>query len=383
MSKGLGLNYTNGLNNHLDYTAMLTGSFSNYPYKDGTTAGKEHLLLELDASIRGKMLTSDHAVVPYLQAGIGGSLYQSTVGVILPAGMGIQVRSMPDAYLLINAQYRIGLTPRSSDHFFYGIGLAGSISKRKAPVKTRPAAINTTLAVLVDYDTDDDGVPDSVDACPLQKGMIALKGCSDADGDGIVDNEDRCPLQPGVARYQGCPIPDSDGDGIHDELDKCPTEKGLAIHQGCPDRDGDGIPDANDLCPDKPGLPDNNGCPLVSKKIVEQLKRAAQQIQFATGSARLVPTSFKAIDEVVALLQQDSLLLLTIEGHTDNTGQPAANQLLSEQRAQTVYAYLVAHSISRNRLVAHGYGQTRPVTTNDTAAGRQQNRRVVLILRYP
>lgn len=382
MINGLGINYVNGINRHFDYTAMLTGSFPDNPYKDGTTAGKGHLLLELDASVRGKMFTSDHVLVPYLQAGIGGSIYQSQVGAFIPAGLGMQVRFMPDAYVLVNAQYRIGITHRSSDHFFYSIGLAGSISKRKAPVKIKQTVPPAPVAVFIDYDADDDGVPDSTDACPQQKGLAALQGCPDSDGDGIPDKDDDCPYQTGTAQYRGCPVPDTDGDGVNDELDKCPTQKGLALLQGCPDRDGDGIPDAEDRCPDQAGLAGNGGCPVVSMVTKERLSRAAQQIRFATGSATLLPASFKALNEVAALLQDDKLLHLTIEGHTDNIGIPSANQLLSEQRAQAVLTYINKKGVSVDRIVTRGYGQTQPIATNTTSTGRQLNRRVVLTVGY-
>ena len=118
-------------------------------------------------------------------------------------------------------------------------------------------------------DSDNDGVPDAQDLCPLQAGTA--RGCPDADQDGVPDAQDLCPKQAGTAR--GCP--DADQDGVPDAQDLCPNakpgEKPDAAKQGCPlDSDQDGIPDAEDLCPNaKPGEkpdPTQKGCPADEDK---------------------------------------------------------------------------------------------------------------------
>jgi len=82
------------------------------------------------------------------------------------------------------------------------------------------------------------------------------------------------------------------------------------------------------------------------------------------------------------MLAAHAELALTIEGHTDNTGSAAANQTLSEQRAAAVKQYLVAHyGVDAARLDAKGFGASKPVASNDTPEGRQQNRRVELVKR--
>lgn len=106
---------------------------------------------------------------------------------------------------------------------------------------------------------------------------------------------------------------------------------------------------------------------------------ATQGILFDTGSARLRPESTPTLEEITDMLKQHADLKLTIEGHTDNVGQAAANQALSEQRAAAVVAYLTQQGIDASRLEAKGLGDTKPVASNDTPEGRQQNRRVVLV----
>jgi OmpA-OmpF porin, OOP family len=105
-----------------------------------------------------------------------------------------------------------------------------------------------------------------------------------------------------------------------------------------------------------------------------------QGILFDTGSDRIRPESTPTLKEIGEMLRQHSSLRLRIEGHTDNVGQAAANQSLSEKRAAAVRQHLVSsYGIDAGRLEAVGKGQTEPAASNDTPEGRQNNRRVVLV----
>lgn len=236
---------------------------------------------------------------------------------------------------------------------------------------------HTTDTLLVTKDRDGDGIVDDKDECPDVPGLLALNGCPDQDGDGIPDYKDSCVTVPGVAKYNGCPIPDRDGDGINDDEDKCPDVPGLARYQGCPitDRDNDGVNDEEDKCPDVPGTVANFGCPEIKADVIEKFKKAAGKIYFATGKFTVLAKSFPALNIVVAELKKDSTLRLEIQGHTDNVGKPANNMILSDKRAASVKAYLVKKGIDPTRLKSHGYGDSKPVQPNKTAAGRAKNRR--------
>lgn len=100
-------------------------------------------------------------------------------------------------------------------------------------------------------------------------------------------------------------------------------------------------------------------------------------IPFATGSATLGEGAAAILDQVAAALTQYGSVRVVVEGHTDNTGDAAANQQLSEQRAQSVMRYLTEKGIAAARMTAVGYGQTRPRADNGTEEGKAQNRRVV------
>jgi outer membrane protein OmpA-like peptidoglycan-associated protein len=233
-------------------------------------------------------------------------------------------------------------------------------------------------------DRDNDGVLDTEDKCPDVAGSAKYQGCPipDTDGDGLNDELDKCPAVAGTAKYQGCPIPDTDGDGINDEKDKCATIKGLARYQGCPipDSDKDGVNDEDDKCPNVAGPESNQGCPEIEKAVIEKVNFAAKNIEYATGSAKLLPSSNKSLNEIAALMSADQSLKLEISGHSDNTGSIEKNKELSAQRATSVKEYIVSKGIDRTRINAIGYGSEKPIADNNTAAGRAKNRRTEMVV---
>ena len=234
-------------------------------------------------------------------------------------------------------------------------------------------------------DKDGDGIADKNDKCPDQPGLLKNNGCPEAgdkDKDGVADASDKCPDQFGLARYNGCPVPDTDKDGINDEEDKCPAVAGYARYAGCPvpDKDGDGVNDEEDKCPDVKGTKDNNGCPAIKKEIIEKVNYAARRIQFAYTKATLVGSSYKVLDEVAKILNDNPELNLSVEGHTSNAGVPEMNMKLSQKRADNTKAYLVLKGINSKRLTAKGFGQTKPLNNGSTEAEKAKNRRVELKL---
>jgi len=261
------------------------------------------------------------------------------------------------------------ITSKVNDRGFQ-VGLGWAFRHKPAPVVVAPPP------PPVIPDTDGDGIFDNVDKCPTVAGLAKYDGCPipDTDKDGINDEQDKCPTVPGIAKYNGCPIPDTDGDGINDEEDKCPTEKGVAEYQGCPvpDQDKDGIPDAQDKCPTIAGLPENNGCP----NFMTQYKFESRLIQFPTGSSTLTTKDKTELDKLVKLMNDYPTVKISIDGHTDNVGKPAANQTLSEKRAASCKNYLVKKGVSADRITSAGHGQDEPIADNKTAAGRKTNRRV-------
>ncbi|MEQ1552654.1 MAG: OmpA family protein [Ferruginibacter sp.] len=100
-----------------------------------------------------------------------------------------------------------------------------------------------------------------------------------------------------------------------------------------------------------------------------------EDVNFETGKAILKPESFPVLDELVALLVRKEDERIEIGGHTDNVGKAPKNMLLSLDRAKSVMQYVISKGIEQGRLTAKGYGMTKPVVSNKTAAGRAINRR--------
>ncbi len=127
-------------------------------------------------------------------------------------------------------------------------------------------------------------------------------------------------------------------------------------------------------------IPEGSAYNLVNKtielyNIKVGSKIALRNVFFDTGKSDIRPESNAELDRLVQLLKDVPTLKIELSGHTDNTGSASANVSLSQARAEAVVNYLVMKGIAKNRLVAKGYGQDRPVDTNDTSDGRQNNRR--------
>ncbi len=105
-----------------------------------------------------------------------------------------------------------------------------------------------------------------------------------------------------------------------------------------------------------------------------------RNVFFETGSAALLSESTNELDRLTALLTETPGLHIQISGHTDNVGDESSNQMLSENRAKAVYDYLIQHGIPAARLRYKGFGETKPVDTNDTPEGRARNRRTEFIV---
>ena len=127
-------------------------------------------------------------------------------------------------------------------------------------------------------------------------------------------------------------------------------------------------------------IPSGSGDNLVNKvielkNIAIGSKIALRNVFFDTGKSTLRMESNGELDRIVKLLKDVPTLKIEISGHTDNTGSAAINETLSQQRAEAVVTYLKNKGIAPTRLTAKGYGASKPVNSNSSDEGRQQNRR--------
>lgn len=240
-------------------------------------------------------------------------------------------------------------------------------------------AVPTRRVARVVAEVDPDVETETAVAGPVVDTVVSEPVPMDADGDGVFDDRDLCPRTPSGTAVdgKGCTLPpaDADGDGVPDVTDLCPdTPKGTPVtSRGCPaDSDDDGVIDAVDACPNTPtrAIIDATGCPRVKLKLV------LVGVNFRKGSAQLLAESMGPLNDVAAALRADQGAIVEIAGHTDDDGSPERNLRLSLQRARTVRSYLMARGVQGDRMLARGYGDTRPVATNATPEGQARNRRV-------
>lgn len=282
--------------------------------------------------------------------------------------------------------FALGGTPRDTD----GDGV---------PDK-RDTCADTPKGAKVDangcpIDSDGDKVFDGLDACEgtPRGATVDARGCpSDADGDGVFDGIDQCADTPKGATVdaRGCPS-DSDGDAVLDGIDQCPnTPKGATVDdKGCPkDSDGDGVWDGLDKCPEtSAGLKvDADGCPImVTEKETELLDTGMirlQDVNFETNKADLLPESLPTLDAVGTILKKWPELRIEIGGHTDQRGSAAANQKLSQARAESVHRYLTGKvpELAASPLVVRGYGESRLLSAANNELSWAKNRRVEFVV---
>jgi len=244
-------------------------------------------------------------------------------------------------------------------------------------------------------DSDGDKVWDGLDQCANTPhgAVVDARGCpTDADLDAVADGIDRCADTPRGATVDssGCPR-DTDGDGVFDGLDQCAdTPRGAMVDSlGCPtDSDGDSVPNGVDRCPDTaPGLRvDATGCPIeVIEREIELMDTGMirlQGVNFETGKATLTQESLPALDVVCQVLSKWPELRIEVGGHTDARGTNAANQSLSQRRADAVLDYLHSKfpTLKPEQYSAKGYGESKPIASNTSAEGMARNRRVEFVV---
>lgn len=177
---------------------------------------------------------------------------------------------------------------------------------------------------------------------------------------------------------------DADGDGIKDDKDQCPEEPedkdDYEDEDGCPDNDNDSdsFLDADDACPNEPETKNNfseDGCP---DRIQIEGSRITtfESVYFGTNSDNILSRSHPMLRDLAEFMKANPNVRVRVEGHTDNQGNPDGNLDLSKRRAAAVKVFLVEEGVKPSQLESEGYGETRPIESNETPAGRSKNRRV-------
>ncbi len=323
------------------------------PTKNEVTGNsKDDLTYSLNGTYH--FLLSNPVFQPYLTAGLAGD-YIENISLNGPnAGIGAQVFLADGIALRPEVRYINLLNAR--EECVVSLGLTFLLGKAEK-AKPAPAAAAERKPPPV----------------AEQKPAPVVAAPGDSDNDGVADDLDKCPNTPAGVKVDsnGCPL-DSDNDGVADYLDKCPdTPAGAKVDSnGCPlDSDRDGVPDYLDKCPDTPGgaQVDKNGC-------VESI---TLKVHFDAAKSIVKKEYLGEIEKLANYLKQYPDVKMEIEGHTDNLGNAQKNQVLSQERADAIKNILVEqYHIDSARLSAKGYGSARPLASNKTKEGREQNRRV-------
>nr|WP_283649063.1 OmpA family protein [Alteromonas macleodii] len=215
-------------------------------------------------------------------------------------------------------------------------------------------------------------------AIPFGKGTPAAP--KDSDNDGVVDSKDQCPMTPAGVRVDanGCSI-DDDNDGVLNNVDQCPnTPAGTKVDAtGCAikDSDNDGVVDSKDMCPDTPAgvKVDAKGCTVFDEETVEITLR----VLFDNESAVVKMPKDPEISEFAEFMKQYPSTTAVIEGHTSAPGSEAYNMDLSKRRAANFKEVMVdMYGIEGSRLETIGYGETQLLDKGKNAEAHRVNRRI-------
>ena len=321
---------------------------------------------------------------PFLYAGVGENWVGSKDGISVNVGAGFNAWVSDHVGINFTSGYKKVNTPVDFEMFQHSIGLTwkfGNSDTDADGIRDRDDDCPGVFGLAEfngcpDTDADNDGVTDCCDKCPDVAGLKEFDGCPDTDADGIPDMKDKCPEVAGLKELHGCP--DADGDGVTDKDDACPNVPGPKTNAGCPfkDTDEDGVIDLIDRCVEIPGPASNDGCPVdPSSEVMDELNRYGRTILFDTGKATFKSEAISTLESMVTILKDYPETNFVVAGHTDSVGTDRSNQLLSERRASAVRDYLVSKGINPLRLTYVGYGESRPVDSNDTVSGRANNRR--------
>ena len=280
--------------------------------------------IALDFALQAKYDNGHNFVVPFISAGMGFELYDRGLELGAPIGGGLNFRIKPKVFITLATQYRLPLTKTSPEGFCHSLGVIVNLRQKetneKPFVSKLPVQKTNSLEQYALLEAQAQAQKEAEILEKIQKEAEAKEAAE---------------LTARVAAAQA-------------EADE--RAKMAAI------------------------------TPIeVSTEVQEVLDFALKGVQFETGSAQLTQSSYAILDELATTLEKNPTLKISIEGHTDRTGNESINIKLSEARAKACKTYLTSKGVNAERLKESGFGSTRPVSDNDTPEGRTLNRRVEFI----
>jgi outer membrane protein OmpA-like peptidoglycan-associated protein len=251
---------------------------------------------------------------------------------------------------------------------------------------------------------------DENDVCPNYAGPKELDGCPDYDGDLVPDHRDACPEVPGEEAYHGCkegyPSLDPENrekykivvpekqvykDANEKIVRKTTTtttttqapstqQSSSTIRRSTTTTSSTSNGQRSTSSVSTGTRTSSSSSSSVSSEVRGVFDEALTGIKFNSSKATLKKSSYATLNKVVRILSINKDLNVSINGHTDSTGDPVKNKSLSLARANSVKKFLMSRGIAENRLKTIGHGIEKPIADNSTPQGRELNRRVEFVV---
>lgn len=312
----LGFNQTNTFFDQIELGFLRSIEDVNYQNVANRDTGISRIFTNI---VKEYKLSSNYSLYALVGAGVeifDDEFADNENGLFGNYGVGLKMKFFGDTSLKIDLRHLIE-TDNGDNTLLYNVGLAIPFGEI-----SKPAPVVTKVEQPI------------------------VETPKDSDADGIIDINDKCPntFKGAKVDMNGCEL-DDDKDGVVNRLDKCPnTIAGAKV--------------------------DTNGCMVLVNL----------NINFDTNSAEIKPAYDSKLEAFANMMNTNTMLKATIEAHTDSVGNENYNQKLSEKRAASTVEALKALNVDTSRLKAIGYGETQPISSNDTAQGRAENRRVTAII---
>jgi outer membrane protein OmpA-like peptidoglycan-associated protein len=357
--QGVEIGYAHGLNKYLDlYVPMRLG----VPiFKSGNIIQQGSL--GFDPSIVGKY-DNGGKIVPYASLGFSGENIANTWNWGTLVGGGLNFRIADNTFLNVGTGFRRSFTAQRNS-WQHSLGLimpvGGAGLDAEPKISAKQQAINDAAAARL-----------AAEAAAKAQAEAALKAAADAAAAEKAKMEAEAQAQAEKLRMEAEAKIKAEKEKVRMEAEaRAQAEKAQLEAEARKKAAVTPPPTVVTTTTTTTQAP-----VVLTQKEQEVMTYAMQGVQFETGSAQLVKSSYTVLDNVVSVLKGNSQLRLSINGHTDRTGNESANVKLSQSRANACMAYLVSKGISLSRLTAKGYGSSQPVSDNSTAEGRKMNRRV-------
>jgi outer membrane protein OmpA-like peptidoglycan-associated protein len=440
MHSGFGIDYYKAIKNKIDLVGTLNLSSVNYIVPPlNFPFGSNNLLLDVNVGGHIKAFGDSKTINPFVIAKVGYSKYVSLSGFSVQPGIGLQANIYNDVFIVSTMEYRKALNNKINNLLYYSIGLATNIGKpiAKQPKVVRPKTVKVKKASTKEIAIK---VTDEATGLPLQYVVVNVIAPDGTKQNVITNDKGIAIFNAiTAANYtvaatlngieaNGTSIAEKDFNVKNNQLQYSITHNdprftlvGIAIDKtankpiegtvvtiknitkGTTNYATSTLPKGEF----RTQLESNCSYEIVGKKesyisniekiSTQGLTRSAtlyvelelgieeakagktivlNKIYFATASASVDVNASSDLNKLIQFLKDNPSAKLEIQGHTDNVGSQDANIKLSQQRANSIVTYLTQNGISASQLLAIGYGDKKPVATNNTSEGRSQNRRV-------